>query len=84
MQHCWKEDPSARPTFKYIVKALHRIYDQERAGGVLSVGKLTSQNLNKHLTHHAQYEEHNEQNRRRHFYHSDNSSDDSKAIGDSF
>lgn len=76
MQQCWAEDASARPTFKRVVDILQRIYSHERTEN-LSVGKLTSHNLDKHDA--QKY-----QNRTRRFYCSDDSSDESRAIGDSF
>lgn len=83
MQRCWDENPSNRPSFKYIVDTLFHIYNQERA----EKGSLTTSNLNRHDMS-ADVDGKDDmnislQNRRRNFYYSD-SSDESRAIGASF
>ena len=79
MQRCWHEKASSRPSFKYIVDTLHHIYNQERT----EIATLTPYNLQR-LDSSGSGSGEAPDHRRRNFHYSSDSSDESRAIGDSF
>ena len=83
MQKCWSEQPSSRPSFKYIVDTLHHIFNQVRSEGFA----LTARNLNIHDANVGgrEQEQHFQRNinRIRNYCYSDDSNS-SRDIGNSF